>query len=173
MKINRNNTDPAYWEKVLAAHRLKPHEAEASESHETISSSGRRSTMNDRDYEDLRKFIDGDDTFMRGHQVVKVRTHDRETPSWAASNKAIRELVERSFPKMSTSKTQKTYAVRWLRIIQLFYRMGLSQSYIALEMNISRDVVKDTLRSIQRASRGVRANNTSARTTVPPSGQPT
>jgi hypothetical protein len=150
MKVDTSNTDPAYWERVLA---------------------GRKSTTNDRDFEDLRKQLDGDDAFMRGHQIVKVRVHERETPEWTSSIKTVRELVQRSFPKMATSESQRKFAKRWLKVIQLFYRMGLSQTYVAHEMRLPIDVVKDTLRSIQRASRGIRADNKPR--ALPPSGQPT
>jgi hypothetical protein len=82
MKIDRKNTDPKYWEKVLAAHKLKPTEEEESELEaDPLVTTGRKVTNNNTDFEDLRQHFDSAEQFMtHGHQILKIRTHDHEVP---------------------------------------------------------------------------------------------
>jgi hypothetical protein len=167
MRINRNSTDPAYWEKVLAAHKLKPIEEEQYEFEPTtLITTGRKVTNNNTDFEDLRRSFDSDDQFMRqGHQILKIRTHEHDIPEWTMSDSSVQELIERAFPKWRTAPRQRAAAGRWVRVVMLFYRVGLPISMVADEMKSDSEAVKQILKRIRRVKQGRRADNKGPRMT--------
>jgi hypothetical protein len=104
------------------------------------------------DYALLRKKFDGDSGFMtHGHQIIKIRSREREIPEWTASNTEVQNLVTKTFPKLKTSKRHKKEAGRWVMVINLFYRMNLTYSQIATEMGITPKAVEMILRRINLA----------------------
>lgn len=108
---------------------------------------------------ELRGYLDGNDPFMTGgHQILKVRREDRKNPSWVKSNTKIREILLRSFPKMLTDPIQRDRAGRWVRIIQLYFRMRMTYGQVAAELKIPARRVEDLIRSIRRAGAGLKTN---------------
>lgn len=122
-------------------------------------------------FEELRGHLDGQDPFMTGgHQVIKPRRSDRQTPDWAATNKKIQIILLRSFPKLKTHPTQRKRAARWAEVIQLYYRMHVSKKQIAEQLNLSYGTIRTLVRNINRAANGRKANNIA--NTGRPNGRP-
>jgi hypothetical protein len=168
-RVDRTNTDPKYWEDLLEKaglgnHRIETQDDDFETSVEAEVTQGRKVVQGNKDLAQLRTKLDGNDAFLSGgHQIKKIRAHKRRVPSWTANDAAVQKLLLRSFPKLQTSAKQRKYAGRWARIIHLFYRIGMSRTQVAKEMRLDATVIKDALRSIKRASRGIRANNSKAR----------
>src|SRR5689334_8296630 len=66
-------------------------------------------TTRRRDMAKLRRKMDGDDGFMGGHQIKKVRQliGQRDTPEWSASDTEVRKVLLRAFPKLNKDKNQR------------------------------------------------------------------
>ena len=113
---------------------------------------------NDRDtYGELRGRFDGSDPFMTGgHQIIKQRTGDRRTPDWARSDKNVRAILIRAFPKLKTDGLQRARAARWATVIQLYYRMHLTRSQLAEHLKMSLKNTRRLIERIQAASKGRR-----------------
>lgn len=101
-----------------------------------------------KDFAQLRKRLDGSDTFMnRGHQIKKVRGREKEIPAWALSDEETRKIMLKAFPKLLTDPKQRKSAARWAAVVHLFYRMNMSKSGVAHELKIRRTNVN---RIVQR-----------------------
>jgi len=123
-------------------------------------------------FKELRGYLDGQDTFMTGgHQVIKPRRSDRQTPDWAATNKSIQIILLRSFPNLKTNLTQRKRAARWAEIIQLYYRMHISKRQISEQLKLNYNTVQMLVRNIKRAANGKRADGTGF-LTGKPKGRP-
>ena len=107
----------------------------------------------------LRKQFGGDDSFMTGHQIKKIRTRAREIPTWTNNNAAVQKVLLRAFPKCRTHRRQRCRAARWSLIIHLFFRMQLTTGHIARDLQIKPKTVENTIASIRRVARGYRADN--------------
>ena len=96
------------------------------------------------DFKKLREFLDGSEAFMFGFHITKSRTNSkrRRVPDWAKDDARVRELLLKSFPYLHTNATHRQRAGRWMRVIQLYFRMKKSSTETAVEMNES--VVPDT-----------------------------
>ena len=167
MKIDRSNTDPKYWDEILAKKKLSviAPEDEEFETPEAIPELIRKPSRN-KDYERLMTVIDGDDLFLfggRGHQIQKIRVLDRETPSWAMDNEAIRKMIDTVFPKWRKNSVQRKRAARWVGVIYLFYRVRLSRVLVAAEMRLPVETVKNILNRIRRTMQGTRSSNAGKR----------
>ena len=98
------------------------------------------------DFTKLRTRVDGGDSFMTGHQIMKARQPEKEIPEWAMSDIEVRRILLTAFPKSEDAwSSQRKNAGIWMRIIQLYYRMGLPSQQVAKEMKISQVLVKRTL----------------------------
>ena len=107
-----------------------------------------------KDMASLRKRMDGDDRFMEGHQIRKLRARHRAVPDWAVNDELFRKILLRSFPGCDNSHRAARRAGRWARIVYLFYRMNFSYTYIAKELGCTENRVKMTLRTIRWAAEG-------------------
>lgn len=133
-------------------------------------------TVRKKDMQRLRHKLDGDDGFMRAHQIKKIRTRERDIPAWTLNDAEVRKVLLRAFPSMRNSRVSiplrpskkksrqasrsiAQRAGRWMRIIHLYYRVQMSNSQIAKEMNEKLNAVKMTLKSIRRVARGQRTDN--------------
>lgn len=112
----------------------------------------------------LRKSFDGDEGFMSAHQIKKIRGRDRKIPEWALNDKEVRKLLLRCFPTLKTNQTRAERAGRWMRVIHLYYRMGLTNSQTAAEMGVSVCVVKHIVQCMTFAFKGLRARDGKPRT---------
>lgn len=168
-KINNpdtSNVSPEYWEKVLTSHGLGIDQPLTDNSEGPTGEP--LDTIKDR-FEYLRKRFDGDDRFMKAHEIKKARgLYSRRTaPDWTASDKSIQEVLLRAFPKLSTSEAQRKKAGRWLRAIYLFYRMRLPRKTAMKELGMNTDTWKALIRSIRRAAKGLRADGSGKRANAP------
>jgi hypothetical protein len=114
----------------------------------------------DRDYinRQLRAQLDSDDPFMtRGHGIKKPRTDDKKSvPDWALNDKEVQKIVLTSFPKYATNGRQRKSAARWIRVIHLYFRMGMTRGQVASEMNLKPIVIKGIIEGIRRLAAGIR-----------------
>lgn len=124
-----------------------------------------------KDMVKLRRHLDVNDGFMSAFQITKIRTLEREIPAWTLNDKEVRKVLLRAFPKLRTNGPQAIRAGRWMRLIHLYYRVPMSNSQVAKEMDMSLNVVKKTLQHIRRVAKGRRANNT-ALLGLTPRGRP-
>ena len=108
----------------------------------------------------LRKTLDGDDQFMGGHQILKIRRPQKKVPSWANNDKKIQEFVRRSFPKMDTNTIQRRRAARWAAVIYFHYRQNWTRLQIARELGLTTNIVKNLLLHIKRSAKGLSSNGT-------------
>jgi len=118
----------------------------------------------------LKQVVDG--TFIRGgHQVVKARSYARKTPDWANSDVKVREFITRAFPKLSDDPRQQEAARRWVQVVQLYFRVGYTNTQTAEEMGLTIGQVRRTIQSLQRAAEGLWAKGT-GKHGVRPRGRP-
>jgi hypothetical protein len=107
---------------------------------------------------ELRRHLDGNEPYMNGHQILKERRIARKAPLWTKNDKRVQAILLRSFPKMETNQKQRDAAGKWVRVLHLYYRMGLTFGQVAAEMGITRDTVSDIVQCLTRASKGLRAD---------------
>ena len=110
------------------------------------------------DFAELRKSIDGNDQFMRGHRVCKPRGGLRKNPTrdeWAFNDKEVERFLSSIFPLAGAFnvlndvcvcrrgrrtcvpcvvKNQAYKKKRWLMVIRLYFRMQKSLSTTVFEM---------------------------------------
>jgi hypothetical protein len=112
------------------------------------------------DFQKLRKHMDGSEAFMFGFHIVKSRTNSkrRRVPDWAKDDARVRELLLKSFPYLHTNVTHRQRAGRWMRVIQLYFRMKKSSSETAAEMNESAHPIRKLVEAITLAAKGKKAN---------------
>lgn len=120
-------------------------------------------TTRKKDWMKLRRKMDGDDSFMNSHQIKKIRTMEREIPTWTLNDKEVRVVLLRAFPNLHKDRAAAKQAGRWTRLIHLYYRVQMSNSQVAKEMGEGLNRTKMTLKSIRRVARGRRADNTKIR----------
>jgi hypothetical protein len=124
-----------------------------------------------KDMAKLRLRMDGDDSFMSSHQIKKIRTREREIPAWTLNDKEVQKVITRSFPNWRTRRADAQRAGRWIRIIHLYYRMQLSNSQVAKELEMNLNALKMALKGIRRVARGQRFDNR-GRLGARPQGRP-
>lgn len=112
-------------------------------------------------FSELRREFDGSDPFMTGgHQIIKERKGSKWFPAlWTKDDEKVQALLIRVFPNMKTNSLERQRAGRWVRVIHLFFRLGLSYGQVSDEMGIGVRCVEDTVRSIHRAAAGRQTNN--------------
>lgn len=125
--------------------------------------------LSGKDFQKLRALGFNEDKI--SFQIVSIRHPDRATNAaliygsparndWASNFKLIQKILLTAFPKLQTDSRQRYRAGRWARIIELYFRMGLSYSEVAEEIKENKGAVKTLIRSIQRRSRGEPAAGT-------------
>jgi hypothetical protein len=110
----------------------------------------------------------GSDHFMSaGHQIINSNRAyagpRRKKARWAYRDESVQQLLLRAFPKLATDKKHRERAGRWARVIQLYYRYGLSYGAVAAEMKTSTKYVRTLLRNIRRAAAGAPCNGINKR----------
>ncbi len=103
----------------------------------------------------LRASLDGNDPFVSGgHGIIKTAGATRhaermkKVPVWALDDEKIRDLVERCFPKARTS--QKQQASRMVRVVYMYYRVGMTAQAIADELKTTLKAIKMVLYRLQK-----------------------
>lgn len=112
-----------------------------------------------RSHNQLKSLFAGDQAFMNGHQVMKVRSRRRKMPEWAFDDQKIKTLLLKVFPKLATDQTQRKRAGRWAQIIQLYFRAAKSRKETAEEIEESISTVKNIINRIVRAAASRPTNN--------------
>ena len=105
----------------------------------------------------------GTDQFMQGgHQIINSNRANagpkRKNADWAADDRIVQYLLLSVFRKLTTDQKQRERAGRWMRVIQLYFRSGLSYGDVAAEMNLPKRTVEYLVRSIHRTRIGRRAD---------------
>jgi len=105
----------------------------------------------------------GSDHFMAaGHQIINSNRAyagpKRREDKWAYDDEAVRIVLYQAFPKLLTDKKQRERAGRWARIIQLYFRSGMSGGSVAHEMKINLERVRRFLKSMRHVAAGRTCN---------------
>jgi hypothetical protein len=100
----------------------------------------------------LRKVMDGDDNFVKGHQIVKIKRYRKKIPDVLKTDIEIQKLILRSFPLLKTNSLQRWRAGRWARVIHLYFVSGYNYKETADAMNEDYRTVEMLIRAIRRAS---------------------
>ena len=109
-------------------------------------------------FAELRKYMDTDDPFMSGgHQILKIKRPKKKSPSWARDNESIKKFLIRVFPRMQEF-SQRVRAGKWIRIMYLYYNQNWSRGQIAAELHMTYAAVDSLIRSLKRASKGLRTD---------------
>lgn len=109
----------------------------------------------------------GSDLFMRGgHQIINRNLANarakRKAAPWATNDDEVQKILLRAFPKLARDEKQRKRAGRWLRIIHLFYRSGMSSGEVAAELKETPYRIRDTLRGIRHVAAGGRYDRSCA-----------
>jgi hypothetical protein len=106
----------------------------------------------------LRKDIDGSDNFMRGHQIIKsagATLHNqrmRKVPAWALNDGKIRELVSRYHLRSEATEEEKRhFKGRLVRLIYLYYRVGMTTNAAAEELGMTPKAVERAIERVRKA----------------------
>ena len=109
---------------------------------------------------ELRLYLDSKDPFMTaGHQIMKTRSHEREAPAWAIDDQKIQAILLRSFPNLKTPESKDAErAGRWMRVIHLYFRMGMTRGQVAEELGLPYRRIESLVMAVKRAAAGKSAN---------------
>lgn len=88
----------------------------------------------------------------------ELRSRHNDIPDWATDDRKIRDFLLRSFPKLKTDLKQRIRAGRWLRVINLYFRMQWSHTQVAEEIGMLPKVVHGMIRGIRRSAQGRRVD---------------
>jgi hypothetical protein len=109
-------------------------------------------------FSELRSKLDGNDNFVTGgHRVMKTAGATRHAarmkmvPVWALDDEKIKQFIFYRFPKAKIDPEQRRLAARTIRIIHLYYRVGLTESAVAGELKMTQTMVHRRLHLIRRA----------------------
>ena len=108
--------------------------------------------------EQLRQSFDGNDSFMRGFQVGGARKYKRTVPRWVNNKAEIQKILLAAFPKLKIDSKQRTGAERWNSVIHYYFRLRYTAGETAEELSLKPSTVNETVRSINRAAAGRRAD---------------
>ncbi len=113
----------------------------------------------------LLKAIDGNSSFMTGHQILRTRTESRKrkTPTWALDDNFIRRLLLASFPNLAEDLAQRKRAARWAMVINRYFKSLCAYREGAEEMGESKNAIRFVIRNIYLAVDGKKANGTGKR----------
>jgi hypothetical protein len=85
---------------------------------------------------ELKKFLDGNDTMMNGHQILKDRRIDKDCPTWLLNRFEFLNFLCQQFPKWLDETNPKhtkhrEEAALYAGVMYYYYRMGLPDSYVS------------------------------------------
>lgn len=164
--IDKTNTSPKYWEKILRDQKLgekQPGLEDEVVELPNIPPRKKAASGSNKDMIRLRDVVDKDDRFFEGHQIKKVRTREKDIPTWAVNNKETQILLLRAFPKLKTNSAQRKRASRWATVITLYYRMNLNCPQIAVELKTTVKTVERLLSHMRKVSKGLRSDTAAPR----------
>jgi hypothetical protein len=153
-KPDVTNEGPKYWEGVLASHRQNKPELDLGDASNenaivVVPQLTHKKSGNNPDFERLREKFDSDEGFVDGHQIEKIRTREKNIPSWATNNSEVQKILLSAFPKLKNNKIQRKRASRWAAVIHLFYRMNMTKSQVAHELKTKTTIVNRLLQRIR------------------------
>lgn len=108
------------------------------------------------DLKKIRKVVDSNEIFATSHgEEAPRREHGlKKIPAWTKSDAEIRKLLCRVFPKLAHHSRQRKAAALWLRIIYLYFRIGMTRGQIVDEIHMSNEAVRTILKRIRFAAAG-------------------
>lgn len=77
-----------------------------------------------------------------GHGAAQHAARLKRVPEWALNDAKLRRLMLHCFPKMDSDPEQRRLAGRKLRIIHLYYKVGLTAATVAVVLGVTRRTVK-------------------------------
>jgi hypothetical protein len=105
-------------EKALSEHHRLVHVLP-----DLLPSPGRGDPLKNSVFGQLRRFVDGDEIFMTGHQIGAPRHYNRRViPEWINDNKKVRKFLISVFPKHKANKRQHTQMMLWNAVIHFYFR---------------------------------------------------
>lgn len=113
--------------------------------------------MSDNAFSELRGKLDGNDGFVSGgHRIMKTAGATRHAarmkrvPVWALDDYKIKQYIMTHFPKMGTDPEHRRLAGRVVRLIHLYYRVGVTTSSVAEELKVPITTVEKLIRKINK-----------------------
>lgn len=113
--------------------------------------------MSDGSFSELRNKLDGKDNFVNGgHGIIKTAGATRHAermkrvPVWALDDAKLKELINLRFPKANIDPKQRALAARMVRLIYLYYRVGLTTDTVAEELKMTRNAVECSLKRLNK-----------------------
>jgi hypothetical protein len=105
----------------------------------------------------LRASLDGNDTFVSGgHGIIKTAGATQHAsrmgkiPLWVLDDSKIKLLINSRFPKASFDPEQRKLAARMVRVIHLYYRVGLTAAGVAEQLNMTANAVDHIIRRTRK-----------------------
>jgi hypothetical protein len=106
----------------------------------------------------LRQHVDGNDNFMRGFQIGKLKSYKKKIPRWVNNNEEIRKILLSAFPKLATDPRQRVGAARWNNVIHYYFRLRYTYVQTAEELSLKPRTVNDIVCRMNRVAAGRPAN---------------
>ena len=110
---------------------------------------------------ELKIFSGSDHFMMSGHQIINSnRSHagpTRKDATWAKDDEAVQKILRSVFPKVDTDMSQRERAGKWVRVIHLYFRSGMSFGDTAEEMGAKPKFVRNVLQKINYVRKGLNA----------------
>lgn len=75
----------------------------------------------------------------------------KRVPVWALDDERIKQFINLRFPKATTDQEQRKLALRMVRLIYLYYRVGATTGIVAAELKMTVGAVEQALHRISTA----------------------
>ena len=105
----------------------------------------------------LRGSLDSNDTFVSGgHQIIKTAGATRhaermqKVPLWALDDAKLADYVNYRFPNVKTDKRQRKRALKLVRMIYLYYRVGMTSGAVAEELKMKPEAVRKATSRLEK-----------------------
>lgn len=109
----------------------------------------------------IRQSVDSDELLVTSHgdaiSTSRHRSFGRDQkiiPTWAKSDAEIRKILCQVFPRLAHDARQRKAAARWLRVIYLYFRIGMTRGQIVDELHTSNEAIRTILKRIRFAAAG-------------------
>jgi hypothetical protein len=109
-------------------------------------------------HDQIRRVVDGNDSFMTGFQIGKPKQYRRKIPAWLNNNKQIQAILLSAFPKLKTDTRQRKMAARWVNVVHFYFRLRYTDAQTAEELGIKVQAVKDVVKRVRRVVAGRKSN---------------
>jgi hypothetical protein len=114
-------------------------------------------------HDQIRRIVDGNDSFMTGFQIGKPKQYRRKIPAWLNNNKQVQVILLSAFPKLKTDTRQRKMAARWANVVHHYFRLRYTDVQTAEELGIKVKAVQNIVGRIRLVAAGRRANGSGIR----------